>query len=140
MTAYSFKTHATRDKIAGDRTPLITIQHGHPLNNDHRAPFASGSTAARALLVHAQRQLSDPQRAPDYFNRLRNEFTKGPINGKRVLRPLRDRRTRAPPALAKSDVDLSVNQLQIFPDFSFTKAERREEHPHKLSTQIPTRI
>src|SRR3546814_7391226 len=73
MTAYSFKTHATRDKIAGDRTPLITIQHGHPLNNDHRAPFASGSTAARALLVHAQRQLSDPQRGPDYFNRLRSE-------------------------------------------------------------------
>src|SRR3546814_17525783 len=92
-SAYSFKTHATRDKIAGDRTPLITIQHGHPLNNDHRAPFASGSTAARALLVHAQRQLSDPQRGPDYFNRLRNEFDKGTINGERVRRRLRDRRS-----------------------------------------------
>src|SRR3546814_13309136 len=92
MTAYSFKTHATRDKIAGDRTPLITIQHGHPLNNDHRAPFATGSTAARALLVHAQRPLSDPQRGPDYFNRLRNEFDKGTINGTRVRRRMRDRK------------------------------------------------
>src|SRR3546814_16753182 len=95
MTAYSFKTHATRDKIAGDRTPLITIQHGHPLNNDHRAPFASGSTAARALLVHAKRQLSDPQRGPDYFNRLRNEFEQGTITGERVRRRLRHRQTNS---------------------------------------------
>src|SRR3546814_14395971 len=118
MTAYSFKTHATRDKIAGDRTPLITIQHGHPLNNDHRAPFASGSTAARALLVHAQRQLSAPQRGPDYFNRLRNEFDKGTINGERVRRRLRDRPTRAAAALAHSDVDLSATQLQFVSDLA----------------------
>src|SRR3546814_2171098 len=74
MTAYSFKTHATRDKIAGDRTPLITIQHGHPLNNDHRAPFASGSTAARALLVHAQRQLRSEEHTSELQSLMRISY------------------------------------------------------------------
>lgn len=123
MTAYSFKSHATRDRIPGDRTPLITIQHGHPLNNDHRAPFASGATAARALLVHAQRQLSDPQRGPDYFNRLRSEFDKGTINGQRVRRRLQERQARAATALSNSDVDLSAEQLQIVADIAVSQAE-----------------
>lgn len=123
MTAYSFKSHATRERIPGDRTPLITVQHGHPLNNDHRPPFASGATAARALLVHAQRQLSDPKRGPDYFNRLRNEYDKGTINGQRVRRRLQERQSRAAAALSNSDVDLSAEQLQIVADIAIVQAE-----------------
>src|SRR3546814_4672103 len=92
-------------------------------SSDLRAPFASGSPAARALLVHPQRQLSDPQRGPDYFNRLRNEFDKGTINGERVRRRLRDRQTRAAAALANSDVDLSAEQLQIVADIAISQAE-----------------
>lgn len=123
MTAYSFMSHALRERIAGDRTPLITIKHGHPLNNDHRAPFASGATAARALLVHAQRQLSDPQKGPEFFNRLRNEFDKGTINGQRVRRRLQQRQANAATALANSDVDLSAEQLQIVADIALAQAE-----------------
>src|SRR5690606_18433732 len=118
MTAYSFKSYATRERAAGDRTPLLTIQHGHPLNNDHRAPFASGSTAARALLVHAQRELSDPVRGPEYFNRLRQMFESATINGQRVKERLRQRQARAATALANSDVELNAEQLQIMADIA----------------------
>src|SRR3546814_15850691 len=59
----------------------------------------------------------------DYFNRLRNEFDKGTINGERVRRRLRDRQTRAAAALANSDVDLSAEQLQIVADIAISQAE-----------------
>src|SRR3546814_14511147 len=83
----------------------------------------SSDVCSSDLLVHAQRQLSDPQRGPDYFNRLRNEFDKGTINGERVRRRLRDRQTRAAAALANSDVDLSAEQLQIVADIAISQAE-----------------
>src|SRR3546814_3984172 len=91
----------------------------------------SSDVCSSDLLVHAQRQLSDPQRGPDYFNRLRNEFDKGTINGERVRRRLRDRQTRAAAALANSDVDLSAEQLQIV-------ADRSEEHTSELQSLMRT--
>lgn len=126
MTAYSFKSFALRDQQPGDRTPLITIQHGHPLNNDHRAPFSSGSTAARALLAHAQRQLADPARGAEYFNRLRGEFDRSTVNGQRVQQRLRARQNRAAAALANSDVELTAEQLQIVAEIAMVQARVAE--------------
>lgn len=123
MTDYSFKSYATRERIVGDRTPLLTVQHGHALNNDHRAPFASGVTAARALLVHAQRELSDPVRGPEYFSRLRQMYDSATINGQRVKQRLRQRQARAASALANSDVELTAEQLQIVADIAMVQAE-----------------
>src|SRR3546814_16444337 len=100
MTAYSFKTHATRDKIAGDRTPLITIQHGHPTNNEHSAPFESGLTAAPALLVHSTRQLSDPQRGADDFIRPRTEIEQRTNQDQRHRPPIPQPTPRPTPPLA----------------------------------------
>ncbi|AXK43767.1 hypothetical protein [Erythrobacter aureus] len=123
MTAYSYKTFATREQVPGQHIPLITVPHGHALNNEHRAPFASGATAARALMVHAQRELSDPQRGPDYFNRLRTMHDSASINSQSVKRRLRMRQNRAAAALANSDVELSGEQLQTVADIAMVQAE-----------------
>lgn len=126
MTAYSFKSYAVRERQDGERIPLLTVQHGHPLNNDHRAPFASGATAARALLVHAQRELSHPTRGPEYFNRLRQMFESTTVNGQRVKDRLRQRQARAASALSNSDVELTAEQLQIVADIAMVQAELGE--------------
>ncbi len=123
MTAYSYKSFATREQVAGQQIPLITVPHGHALNNEHRAPFSSGTTAARALMVHAQRELSDPVRGPDYFNRLRTMYDSASINSQSVKRRLRMRQQRAAAALANSDVELSAEQLQTVADIAMVQAE-----------------
>lgn len=127
MTAYSYKSHVLRERNAGDRTPLITIDHSNPLNNEHRAPFMSGLTAARALMVHAQRELSDPVRGPQYFNHLRKAYDSATISSQRVKERLRQRQARAANALSNSDVELTAEQLQIVADIAMVQAEIGEK-------------
>lgn len=126
MTAYSFKSYAVRERTEGERIPLVTVKHSDFLNNEHRAPFASGATAARALLVHAQRQLTDPARGPEYYNRLRKLYETTTVSGQRVKDRLRQRQARAAHALSNSDVELTGDQLQIVADVAMVQAELGE--------------
>ncbi len=123
MTAYSFKSYAARERANGERVQLVTVKHGHPLNNDHRAPFSSGSTAARALLAHAQRQLSNGDTGPNYFNQLRQIHDGATISGERVKKRLQQRQARAANALSNSDVDLDGRKLVLAVEIAQVQAE-----------------
>lgn len=139
MTAYSFKSYAARDRKSGERTQLVTIKHGHPLNNDHRAPFASGSTAARALLAHAQRELANPETGPAYFNQLRQIHDGATVNGERVKKRLQQRQARAATALSNSDVELTGRQLELTVEIAQVQAEiARRLLPEITASGLPT--
>lgn len=122
MTAYSFKSYAARERTP-ERTQLVTIKHGHPLNNDHRAPFSSGSTAARALMAHVQRELGNPETGPAFFNQMRQIHDGATISGERVKKRLQLRQSRAATALSNSDVDLTGRQLELTVEIAQVQAE-----------------
>lgn len=124
MTAYSFKSYALRDRgEVGEKVHLLTIKHNHVLNNPHRAPFSSGATAARGLMVHAQRQLADPENGPNYFNQLRQEHDRATINGENVRKRLLQRQARAATALSQGDVDLTKEQLELSVELAAVQAD-----------------
>lgn len=127
MTAYSFKSYAMRDRdSSGQQVPLVTIQHGHKLNSEHRAPFYTGVTAARALLVHAGRELSHPERGPLYFQELREIHDRTTTSGQRLKDRLLQRQSRAASALANSDIELTSEQLQIVADIAIVQGKLGE--------------
>lgn len=132
MTAYSHNSYAAREKIRGDRTQRVTIKHDHPLNNQHRAPYGSGAQAARALLVHAQRELSNPETGPAYFNRLRGIFDGATISGRQVQERLQQRQLRAATALQMGDVELTDEQIPL----SFEMAQAQAAIAQKLLPEV----
>jgi hypothetical protein len=132
MTAYSHNSYAAREKVRGDRTQRVTIKHDHPLNNQHRAPYGSGAQAARALLVHAQREMSDPETGPTYFNRLRGIYDGATISGRQVQERLEQRQLRAATALQMGDVELTDDQIPM----SFERAQVQALIATKLLPEV----
>ena len=119
MTAYSTTDYAQRETNPQDKlVPLVTIRHGHPINNPHRAPFMSGASSARALFEYARKQLADPEKGKDYFIALRREFNGAALDAEALRKRLLRRQAQAARALASSDLELSAEQLVISADLS----------------------
>ena len=123
MTAYSYKTKATEEKKANaGNVKLITIKGSHPLNNMDRPPYWNGSVAAAALLQHLQTQLSDPEKGPQTFSRMRNIYNEATVVGGRVSERLKSRQARAMNTLSQHDVEQTEEQLRLTTDIAQAQA------------------
>lgn len=126
MTAYSNRTYAEREANRGAQIPLVSIRHGDPLNNPHRAPFLSGASAARALHHHAMTQLGNPETGPEFFQHLTREFRDAALDQRALDKRLQTRSRRAARALATSDIELSLPQLQLSAEIADVQARIAE--------------
>lgn len=116
MPAYSHTSYATREQKAGERTHVIKINHGHPLSNEGRPPYARGPLAARMLLTDLERRLVDPDKGPAVFNSAYQLYKRASEAGQRMNRQSNTRQQNAAAALAAGDVDLNSDQLQLMVD------------------------
>ena len=132
MSAYKHSDRKLR-RDTGDRVALVTIHHGDRLNNDDRAPFWNGSSAARALLIHAAGQLGDDNTGPGYFNRLRQIFDNTTLTGEGLRRVLNARSEASAAALERSDLVLdSARELNLINDI----AQAHKELGAKLMPEL----
>lgn len=126
MTAYSNRTYAERNDRNAGQIPVVSITHGHPLNNPHRAPFMSGASAARALHQHAMTQLGNPETGPEFFKHLVREHRDAALDQRALDKRLQTRSRRAARALAASDIELSLPQLELSAEIAGLQAELAE--------------
>lgn len=118
MTALKHSDRKLR-RNTGERVTLVNIQHGDRLNNDSRAPFWNGPSAARALLLHAAEQLGDPNTGPGYFNRLREIHKNTTLTGENLRRIQNARSAASQAALERSDIAIdSERELNLINDIA----------------------
>jgi len=132
MSAFKHSDRKLRSNT-GERVALVTIHHGDRLNNDDRAPFWNGSSAARALLIHAANELGDQNTGPAYFNRLRQIFDNTTLTGEGLRRVLNARSEASAAALERSDLVLdSERELNLINDI----AQAHKELGAKLMPEL----
>lgn len=132
MSAFKHSDRKLRANT-GERVALVTIHHGDRLNNDDRAPFWNGSSAARALLIHAANELGDQNTGPAYFNRLRQIFDNTTLTGEGLRRVLNARSEASAAALERSDLVLdSERELNLINDI----AQAHKELGAKLMPEL----
>lgn len=104
MTAYKLSERDQRADAGNGKTPLVTIHHGDRLNNDDRAPYWDGNSAARALLIHAAGQLENPDNGKAYFERLRQTYENNTVTAQSLRRMFNARTEASAAALERSDL------------------------------------
>jgi hypothetical protein len=114
MTAYKLSERDQRAEAGNGKTPLVTIHHGDRLNNDDRAPYWDGNSAARALLIHAAGQLADPDNGKAYFERLRQTYENNTVTAQSLRKMFNARSEASAAALERSDLAIdSERELNL---------------------------